>query len=133
MGEGCVRKWDKSKYSTSFMDGLYFFFSANARSFSSIFAILPFNTLLLSFYEIPVAKKSCSKAYQTIAVFGSRRWKPLKWGLNSFESSILNILVYQNVQNWHGCVKNTVIERRQHQLGKMADIPPPVTFSVFDL
>ena len=33
----------------------------------------------------------------------------------------------------HGCVKSTVIERRQHQLGRMADIPPPVTFSVFDL
>ena len=32
-----------------------------------------------------------------------------------------------------GCVKSTVIERRQHQLGRMADFPPPVTFSVFDL
>ena len=32
----------------------------------------------------------------------------------------------------HGCVKSTVIERRQYQLGRMADIPPPVTFSVFD-
>ena len=30
------------------------------------------------------------------------------------------------------CVKSTVIERRQHQLGRMANIPPPVTFSVFD-
>ena len=30
-------------------------------------------------------------------------------------------------------VKSTVIERRQHQLGRMADFPPPVTFSVFDL
>ena len=40
--------------------------------------------------------------------------------------------------NWiydilHGCVKSTVIQRRQHQLGRMADFPPPVTFSVFDL
>ena len=25
------------------------------------------------------------------------------------------------------------IERRQQQLGRMADFPPPVTFSVFDL
>ena len=33
----------------------------------------------------------------------------------------------------HGCVKSVVIERRQHQLGRMADSPPPVTFSVFDL
>ena len=33
----------------------------------------------------------------------------------------------------HGCVKSTVIERRQHQLGRMADFPAPVTFSVFDL
>ena len=33
----------------------------------------------------------------------------------------------------HGSVKSTVIERRQQQLGRMADIPPPVTFSVFDL
>ena len=33
----------------------------------------------------------------------------------------------------HGCVKSTVIERRQHQLGRMADIPPPETFSGFDL
>ena len=33
----------------------------------------------------------------------------------------------------HGCVKTTVIERRQHQLGRMADFPPLVTFSVFDL
>ena len=34
---------------------------------------------------------------------------------------------------YHGCVKSTVIERRQHQLGRMADFLPPVTFSVFDL
>ena len=33
----------------------------------------------------------------------------------------------------HGCVKRTVIEKRQHQLGRMADILPPVTFSVLDL
>ena len=33
----------------------------------------------------------------------------------------------------HGCVKSTVIERRQHQLGRMVDFPPPLTFSVFDL
>ena len=33
----------------------------------------------------------------------------------------------------HGCVKSPVIERRQHQLGRMADSLPPVTFSVFDL
>ena len=33
----------------------------------------------------------------------------------------------------HGCVKSTAIERMQHQLGRMADFPPPVTFSVFDL
>ena len=33
----------------------------------------------------------------------------------------------------HGCVKSSVIERRQLQLGRMADFPPPVTFSVFDL
>ena len=31
----------------------------------------------------------------------------------------------------HGCVKSTVIERRQHHLGRMADIPSSVTFSVF--
>ena len=31
----------------------------------------------------------------------------------------------------HGCVKSTDIERRQHQLGRMADIPPFVKFSVF--
>ena len=35
--------------------------------------------------------------------------------------------------NIHGCVKSTVIERRQHQFGRMADFLPPVTFSVFDL
>ena len=28
---------------------------------------------------------------------------------------------------------NTVIKRRQQQLGRIADFPPPVTFSVFDL
>ena len=33
----------------------------------------------------------------------------------------------------HGCVKSNVIKRRQHQLGRMADFLPPVTFSVFDL
>ena len=33
----------------------------------------------------------------------------------------------------HGCVKSTVIQRRQHQLGRMADFLPPVTFSVFEL
>ena len=36
-------------------------------------------------------------------------------------------------QSIHGFVKRTVIERRQHQLGRMADFPPPVSFSVFDL
>ena len=30
-------------------------------------------------------------------------------------------------------VESTVIERRQQQLGRMADFLPPVTFSVFDL
>ena len=30
---------------------------------------------------------------------------------------------------FHGCVKSIVIQRRQHQLGRMADFPPPVTFS----
>ena len=29
--------------------------------------------------------------------------------------------------------ESTVIERRQQQLGRMADFLPPVTFSVFDL
>ena len=29
--------------------------------------------------------------------------------------------------------KSTVIEKRQHQLGRMADFPLLVTFSVFDL
>ena len=29
--------------------------------------------------------------------------------------------------------ESTVIERRQQQLGRMADSLPPVTFSVFDL
>ena len=29
-------------------------------------------------------------------------------------------------------VKSTVTERRQHQLGRMADFPPLVTFSFFD-
>ena len=33
----------------------------------------------------------------------------------------------------HGCVRSTVIERRQHQLGRMADFQPPVTFLAFDL
>ena len=33
----------------------------------------------------------------------------------------------------HGWSDSTVIERRQQQLGRMADFLPPVTFSVFDL
>jgi hypothetical protein len=33
----------------------------------------------------------------------------------------------------HGCVKSTIIERRQQKLDRMADFPRPVTFSVFDL
>ena len=33
----------------------------------------------------------------------------------------------------HGWVKSTVIERRQQQSARMADFPPPVTFSVFHL
>ena len=33
----------------------------------------------------------------------------------------------------YGGVESTVIERRQHQLGRMVDFPHPVTFSVFDL
>ena len=32
-----------------------------------------------------------------------------------------------------GGVESTVIERRQQRLSRMADFPPPVTFSVFDL
>ena len=39
----------------------------------------------------------------------------------------------ETIVNDHGCVKSTVIERRQHQSGRMADFPPTVTFSVFDL
>ena len=34
---------------------------------------------------------------------------------------------------FYGGVESTVIERRQQQLGRMADFLPPVTFSVFDL
>ena len=30
-------------------------------------------------------------------------------------------------------IESNVIERRQQQLGRMADFPPPVTFSVFEL
>ena len=33
----------------------------------------------------------------------------------------------------HGGSDSTVIKRRQQQLGRMADILPSVTFSVFDL
>ena len=44
------------------------------------------------------------------------------WKFNSF----LGVAI-------HGYVKSTVIERRQHQLGRMADFPPTVTFSFFDL
>ena len=33
----------------------------------------------------------------------------------------------------HGGSDSTVIERRQQQLGQMADFLPSVTFSVFDL
>ena len=36
-------------------------------------------------------------------------------------------------KNTHGWVISTVIERRQQQLGTMADFLPPVTFSVFYL
>jgi len=32
-----------------------------------------------------------------------------------------------------GRVKSTVIEKRQQHLGRMADFPSPVMFSVFDL
>ena len=62
IGEGCVRKWGKSTRRLSWMVSISFSQPMHAL-FPSIFAILPFNTLLLSFYEIPVAKKSCSKAY----------------------------------------------------------------------
>jgi hypothetical protein len=41
--------------------------------------------------------------------------------------------MYFGIRGMHGCVKSTFIERRRHQLGRMADIPPPVFFSVFDL
>ena len=33
----------------------------------------------------------------------------------------------------HGYPDSTIIKRRQHQLGRMADFPPAVIFSVFDL
>ena len=38
-----------------------------------------------------------------------------------------------NMYIYHGWSDSTVIERRQQQLGRMADFLPPVTFSVFDL
>ena len=44
-------------------------------------------------------------------------------------------MIFKKMLSYHGGggVESTVIERRQQQLGRMADIPPPVTFSVFDL
>ena len=52
------------------------------------------------------------------------------------EARFLYLRVFVNFQksvNYfnHECLKSTVIERRQ--LGRMADIQPPVTFSVSDL
>ena len=40
---------------------------------------------------------------------------------------------YTYSPHYHGWSDTTVIERRQQQLGRMADFLPPVTFSVFDL
>ena len=48
------------------------------------------------------------------------------------ESAAIKLIICRDNTD-HRCVKSAVIERRQHQLGRMADIPPPVTFSVFDL
>ena len=42
-------------------------------------------------------------------------------------------IMYTLMWNMHGWSDSTVIERRQQQLGRMADFLPPVTFSVFDL
>ena len=46
-----------------------------------------------------------------------------------------NVINYTNsrISSDHGGVESTGIERRQQQLGRMADFPHPVTFSVFDL
>ena len=49
------------------------------------------------------------------------------------QSSWISSKFLRPILCYHGCVKSTVIERRQHQLGRMADFPTPVTFSVFDL
>ena len=43
------------------------------------------------------------------------------------------LIHFQIYKMMHGCLKSTVIQRRQYQLGRMADFSPPVTFSVFDL
>ena len=48
------------------------------------------------------------------------------------ESAAIKLIICRDNTD-HRCVKSAVIERRQHQLGRMADFPPPVTFSVFDL
>ena len=40
---------------------------------------------------------------------------------------------FENYAKGYRCLKSIVIERRHHQLGRMADFPSPVTFSVFYL
>ena len=52
------------------------------------------------------------------------------WG-NNWTLKVQRKYIRMGIQ--HGCVKSTVIEIRQHQLGRMTDFPPPVNFSVFDL
>jgi hypothetical protein len=47
------------------------------------------------------------------------------------DTAIITCLLHY--QGHHGGSDSTVIERRQQQLGRMADFLPPVTFSVFDL
>ena len=61
-----------------------------------------------------------------------RNQKPHQAYFKGNQKTLTSVVKNKNTLH-HGCVKSTVIERRQHQLGRMADFPPPVTFSVFDL
>ena len=64
-------------------------------------------------------------------------WEALKTFLSNFFPAIKRVIAkpktFPIISEVNFLSIITVIERRQQQLGRMADFPPPVTFSVFDL
>ena len=85
----------------------------------------------ICFYSYHPWRHLCFYSYHSWIhfCFYSYHWSLIFRPFADFLFDIVNTFI-----TWiHGCVKSTVKERMQNQLGRMANFPPHVTFSVFDL